>query len=228
MDVLAGAEAQHPGEPKGSMTLTEAEPMPEPTTPPAHDWKDYKALGDGAYEQALERENAHGLDEQTVALYEEASVNLNRVIFWAPKSENLSPHILVRIAGSVAKQAQAARPGIFYDEYGSRSIEVKSNLQDIAGKTLREGLMRLIEEAGKVKESVDEAEVVAEAAVEAAIVTSKEKLDKETPHRLEAEGEEAIIRFIGEHSMDPKHGSEFIASTAAQIETGVHELPLAA
>jgi hypothetical protein len=212
-------------------------------------WQEHQARADEFYDQAVEREKSHGLDAETQALYEQVGRVILYLKWRGPKDKAADPINLMKLGGSLARQAQATEHGIFYDTPGDRHIDKKSNLQEQANKTLSSAFRLIMggethtETLASELADVNPVEVVAEAAVEAAkeagtdehvTVRGIGRVSEETPQRLEAEGREAVVRFIGQHAMDPEHGAEFIAMTAEhaieEIEeqlTGSHELPVA-
>ncbi len=230
----------------GNVALTTAEPLLTGITighdRPAKTWKSAQAAGDEAYHLARQHENEHGLDEEAAYMYEEATRELIGVTWRGPEAMLEDPINELRIAYSLAKQAQAIEEGVL----PGHSVDEEAVLQATASKTLRHGLLKLMDQGSREVEvdgelsDINPTEIVAEAAVEAAIEVGTDehvairgisKLDEETPHQLEAEGEEVVVSFVREHSREPRHGSEFIANTAGHVEeeiTGIHEVHLAA
>lgn len=217
--------------------LAYGDTAPQTTLP----WREHLAAGDTAYMAAMERQRVHGLDSKAVELYEQASSHLLSAAFLGP-DRTIDPREELKIASSLGWQAQATQPGIFYEDYGSRHVDKKTNLQEIAHKTHQHAVVMLLGKASRTAAQTGEVldidpSEVAEAAVEAAkeagtdehvTVRGIGRVTPETTHRLETEGKEAILRFIGEHAMDPGHGGEFTALMAEKEVTGIHELPLAA
>ncbi len=209
---------------------------------PVKTWRTAQAAGDEAYHLARQHENEHGLDEEAAYMYEEATRELIGVTWRGPEAMLEDPINELRIAYSLAKQAQAIEEGVL----PGHSVDEEAVLQATASKTLRHGLLKLMDQGSREVEvdgelsDINPTEIVAEAAVEAAIEVGTDehvairginKLDEETPHQLEAKGEEVVVSFVREHSKEPRHGSEFIASTAGHVEeeiTGIHEVHLAA
>ena len=220
-------------------------------------WQEHQAIGDQAYAEAVTREEKYGLDEITVARYKAASKNLLSVTATGPllnggkissEAEPADPIRLMKIAGSLAKQAQAADKDETYDTYGSDHINVKSNKRRIAVETYQRASRLMMGEenyenyAAMMAEFDGESptEVVATAVVEAAretgtaeYVYGPEAVEDDTLERLEAGGEDAVVRFIGEHALESgPQGLEFVARaaeiTVEAVEeiTGEHTLPV--
>lgn len=216
-------------------------------------WQEHLAKGDLAYAEAVAREEARGLDNITIEKYEEASKELLAVTATGPivnsESEPADPIRLLKIAGSLAKQAQVAS-NEFYSTYGSRHIDVKSNKQKIAAETLQRASRMMMGEESHADHTAmiaefdveSPGEAVVAAAVEAAketgtaeYVFGAEAVNEDTSERLELEGEDAVVKFIGTHALEAgPQGLEFVARTAEiAVEavgemTGEHQLPLAA
>jgi hypothetical protein len=222
-------------------------------------WQEHLAIGDQAYADAVETEETQGLD-RALPLYEKASKHLLSVVTTGPllnegrinaEAEPSDPIRLLKIAGSLAKQAQMTPAGEFYTTSSSSHIDIKTNKQRIAAETLQRASQLLMGVEVHADQSAMIAEfdvdTPAEAIVFGAVEAAKETgtvdfvsgpegiINKDTPERLENEGKEAVAKFIGEHALESgPQGSEFVARTAELVVeafeemTGVHELPLAA
>ncbi|HEX5743967.1 MAG TPA: hypothetical protein VFX84_00740 [Candidatus Saccharimonadales bacterium] len=189
-----------------------------------------QADGDRAYEEARERQRAHGLDEETVRLYTKASYDLMAAeVHQLRHTGRADPHIMLRRAASMAWQAEATPYGVFYERPHGH-VDVRSNLQELAMKELNAANDILLGRNAAKPEAIETtsispglvAEVAAEAAGEAG--TAEHVL----PEQLEAGGVEGIEHFIGEQAMSGEHGPMFTALVADKEDTGIHELPLAA
>jgi hypothetical protein len=215
-------------------------------------WQEYEAEGIAAYTEAVEREEEHGLDEATVARYRAASVNLINAHAEGPidhkrrELEKPDPVHLMMIAGSLAKQAQAAEVES-YSTYGSRNIDRRSNLQRISTETMQRASRMMMGNESYADyaalfaehDAESPAELVVSAVVGAAKETGTAKhvhgteaVDKNISERLKDGGEDAVVNFIGEHAMESSmQGPEFVARTAEIVVeaveeiTGEHKLP---
>jgi hypothetical protein len=222
-------------------------------------WQEHLAIGDQAYADAVETEETQGLD-RALPLYEQASKHLLSVTTTGPllnegrinaEAKPADPIRLLKIAGSLAKQAQMTPTGELYSAHGSKHIDIKTNKQRIAAETLQRASQLLMgvevhaDQSAMIAEfDVDSpAEAVVFGAVEAAketgtgdFVSGPEGIiNKDTTERLEHEGKEAVAKFIGEHALESgPQGAEFVARTAELVVEAVeemtaeHELPLAA
>ncbi|HVV25635.1 MAG TPA: hypothetical protein VHC21_01195 [Candidatus Saccharimonadales bacterium] len=220
-------------------------------------WQEHLAIGDRAYADAVEIEEDQGLDK-ALPYYERASKHLLAVTMTGPllnegkinaEPEPADPVRLLKVAGSLAKQAQMTDEHEQYSTVSSQNVNIKANKQRIAAETLQRASQLLMgteiaaDQSAMIAEFDVEtpAEAVVFGAVEAAketgtthYVSSPDALvDESTPERLENEGKEAVAKFIGEHALESgPQGAEFVARTAELVVeavedmTGEHKLPL--
>jgi hypothetical protein len=215
--------------------------MGEQERPVSPTWQELQASGDEAYDQAWKRQQDHGLDEETVALYKKADADLLGVTWWGPANMPPNRDNMLKRAESLGWLAKAMKPAVFYEDHGSHHIDMKSNLQELAQKELQDAnAISLSEDSSTAEAPADQmtdipmAEIIGEAAVEAAeeagtdehvVVRGIGKVDDTTLERLEAGGEEALSRFIIEHGMDPENGAMFTAITAHKARRGIRSTP---
>lgn len=246
----------------------EAEEEPDDLLDTQHDWRthpgtltwqEHLAIGDSAYAEAVAHEDTYGLDSIAIEKYKMASQHLISVTATgsllhegtiSSEPEPADPLRLLKIAGSLAKQAQATPVNEFYDTRGSRHIDVKTNKQRIAAETLQRASRLLMGEETHADHTAMIAEFdvesPAEAIVVAAVAAAKETgtanrvhgaqaVRNDTPERLEAAGEDAVVSFIEQHALETgPRGLAFVARTAeitveaVEEMTDEHTLPAAA
>jgi hypothetical protein len=206
----------------------------------------WEAAGHDALAMAREREEADGL-QAAVPLYQEANRAFKNVIWYGRTGDVRSPHTMLGRAESLTKQVEAMDTA---DTLDIRDAELKDILQGAASQELQAAITALREQGrARVNEGpvTDEAtlgqleKIIAGTAVEAAIESGTGEhvvlygigeVGAGTAERLQAGGEDRLMLFIGENAMQPGQGPRFIEEMVERVEdrldTGVHELPLAA
>lgn len=221
--------------------LTEAE-----QTPPRLTFEEYEARGDRANHLAREHEKAHGLDDRAAELYWEASRNLLSATGIA-SSENLEDPIrTLKIAGSLDKVVAADKVPPYsepqYDPVTRQEIDRTENIRRISRQMLVDaGRMFLVQDAEVVLipegefDGVKPSEVFVEAAVEAVhetgtgehVIPGMGRLEDQTPQKLEAGGEAAILKFADKLGEQPGVVGETAELLVEELEHA-RKVPIAA